>query len=33
MLAEYYDVRGWTPDAVPSPERLASLGLEFASQS
>jgi aldehyde:ferredoxin oxidoreductase len=28
MLAEYYQVRGWTPEGAPSPERLAALGLE-----
>jgi aldehyde:ferredoxin oxidoreductase len=28
MLEEYYSARGWTPDGVPSPERLAALGLE-----
>jgi aldehyde:ferredoxin oxidoreductase len=27
MLEEYYDLRGWMPDGVPSPERLASLEL------
>lgn len=27
MLEEYYDLRGWTPDGVPLPERLASLEL------
>ena len=27
MLEEYYDLRGWTPDGVPSPERLAEVGL------
>ena len=27
MLEEYYRVRGWTPEGVPSPERLAALGL------
>jgi aldehyde:ferredoxin oxidoreductase len=27
MLKEYYDLRGWTPDGVPSPERLAELEL------
>jgi aldehyde:ferredoxin oxidoreductase len=27
MLEEYYSARGWTPDGVPSPERLASLEL------
>ena len=28
MLAEYYQARGWTTDGVPTPERLAALGLE-----
>ena len=27
MLEEYYDLRGWMHDGVPSPERLASLEL------
>jgi aldehyde:ferredoxin oxidoreductase len=27
MLAEHYRVRGWTPEGVPSPERLQALGL------
>ncbi len=27
MLEEYYQARGWTADGVPSPERLATLGL------
>jgi aldehyde:ferredoxin oxidoreductase len=27
MLAEYYQARGWTAEGVPSPERLAALGL------
>ncbi len=30
MLAEYYRFRGWTPEGVPTPEKLASLGLEGA---
>ena len=28
MLEEYYNRRGWTADGLPSPERLAALGLE-----
>ncbi len=28
MLADYYRVRGWTPQGVPTAERLATLGLE-----
>jgi aldehyde:ferredoxin oxidoreductase len=28
MLEEYYRVRGWTPEGVPTPERLARLDLE-----
>jgi aldehyde:ferredoxin oxidoreductase len=28
MLAEYYQVRGWTPEGIPSAEKLAQLGLE-----
>ncbi len=27
MLSEHYRVRGWTPEGVPTPERLQSLGL------
>jgi aldehyde:ferredoxin oxidoreductase len=27
MLPEYYQVRGWTPGGVPTPETLARLGL------
>ncbi|MDR3577749.1 MAG: aldehyde ferredoxin oxidoreductase family protein [Anaerolineaceae bacterium] len=27
MLPEYYQLRGWTPDGVPTEEKLASLGL------
>ncbi len=27
MLDEYYEVQGWTPDGVPTAERLAALGL------
>jgi aldehyde:ferredoxin oxidoreductase len=27
MLEEYYQVRGWTPDGIPSPDRLAALDL------
>ena len=30
MLEEYYSARGWMPDGVPSPERLAILGLSRA---
>jgi aldehyde:ferredoxin oxidoreductase len=28
MLGDYYEIRGWTPEGVPSPERLSALGLE-----
>jgi len=28
MLPEYYEVRGWTSDGVPTPETLARLGLQ-----
>ncbi|MHB8764376.1 MAG: aldehyde ferredoxin oxidoreductase C-terminal domain-containing protein, partial [Deferrisomatales bacterium] len=28
MLDEYYPVRGWDADGVPTPEKLAELGLE-----
>jgi len=27
MLDEYYDLRGWTRDGIPTPERLAALDL------
>lgn len=27
MLAEYYDLRGWTPEGIPTPETLARLRL------
>lgn len=27
MLDEYYEERGWTPDGVPPPEKLAKLGI------
>ena len=27
QLSDYYRLRGWTPEGVPAPERLASLGL------
>jgi aldehyde:ferredoxin oxidoreductase len=30
MLDEYYDLRGWTRDGVPTADRLTALGLEFA---
>ena len=30
MLEEYYSARGWMPDGVPSPQRLAMLGLSRA---
>ena len=28
MLGDYYHFRGWTPEGVPSPERLSALGLD-----
>ncbi|MGD2247132.1 MAG: aldehyde ferredoxin oxidoreductase family protein [Candidatus Methanofastidiosia archaeon] len=28
MLSEYYQLRGWTPDGVPTSEKLKELGLE-----
>jgi aldehyde:ferredoxin oxidoreductase len=28
MLPEYYHIRGWTPDGVPTPKKLKELGLE-----
>jgi aldehyde:ferredoxin oxidoreductase len=30
MLDEYYDLRGWSRDGIPTPERLRDLGLAFA---
>jgi aldehyde:ferredoxin oxidoreductase len=27
MLDRYYELRGWSPDGVPTPEKLAELGL------
>jgi aldehyde:ferredoxin oxidoreductase len=30
MLAEYYEFRGWDAHGVPTPARLAALGLEYA---
>jgi aldehyde:ferredoxin oxidoreductase len=32
MLDEYYEIRGWSKDGIPTPERLRALGLEFAIQ-
>jgi aldehyde:ferredoxin oxidoreductase len=28
MLADYYAVRGWTPEGIPTRAKLSSLGLE-----
>jgi aldehyde:ferredoxin oxidoreductase len=33
MLDEYYRLRGWTQDGIPTPERLRALGLDFAIRS
>jgi aldehyde:ferredoxin oxidoreductase len=30
MLDEYYDLRGWTRDGIPTPERLTALDLAAA---
>jgi aldehyde:ferredoxin oxidoreductase len=30
QLAEYYDVRGWDKEGVPTKHKLEELGLEFA---
>jgi aldehyde:ferredoxin oxidoreductase len=30
MLDEYYDLRGWTQNGIPTDERLRALGLDFA---
>lgn len=27
MLPEYYELRGWSPDGIPTAEKLAHLGL------
>jgi aldehyde:ferredoxin oxidoreductase len=32
FLDDYYRLRGWTSDGIPSPERLRQLGLEAAAQ-
>ncbi|MBI2457403.1 MAG: aldehyde ferredoxin oxidoreductase family protein [candidate division NC10 bacterium] len=32
MLEEYYELRGWSKDGIPTPEKLRALGLEFAVQ-
>jgi aldehyde:ferredoxin oxidoreductase len=32
MLDEYYELRGWTTDGIPTPERIRALGLDFAIQ-
>lgn len=31
MLDEYYRLRGWTQEGIPSPEKLKALGLEAAA--
>ncbi len=28
MLPQYYEIRGWTPDGVPTPDKLKALGLQ-----
>jgi aldehyde:ferredoxin oxidoreductase len=33
MLDEYYRLRGWSKDGVPTPETLRALGLAFANQA
>ncbi len=30
MLDEYYALRGWSKNGIPTPERLHALGLDFA---
>jgi aldehyde:ferredoxin oxidoreductase len=32
MLDEYYELRGWSTDGIPTPHRLRALGLDFAIQ-
>jgi len=29
MLDEYYDLRGWSRDGIPTPDKLRELGLDF----
>jgi aldehyde:ferredoxin oxidoreductase len=29
MLDDYYDLRGWSGDGVPTPEKLKQLGLDW----
>jgi aldehyde:ferredoxin oxidoreductase len=31
MLPEYYELRGWTPEGVPTEDTLARLGLSAGS--
>lgn len=31
QLKEYYRVRGWTPEGIPTAEKIKELGLEFAT--
>ena len=33
MLDEYYELRGWCREGMPTPEKLHALGLDFAIQS
>ena len=33
MLDEYYELRDWSKNGIPTPERLRTLGLEFAIRS
>jgi aldehyde:ferredoxin oxidoreductase len=33
MLADYYQVRGWTPEGIPTLEKLSSLGLDLIAVS
>ena len=33
MLDEYYDLRGWTRDGIPTPERLHALGVDIATRA
>ena len=33
MLDEYYELRGWTKNGIPSKEKLLELGLEGAAKS
>lgn len=33
MLAEYYKLRGWNADGIPTKEKLESLGLHYIAEN